>query len=401
MSHGPSSSEDNAVEGKFSCIAVSGTIDRNHTRSITGAANHHATFSVLRLTVASHFPTDATDRPGSMPSRRPPRVLCRVEVRRGARARSASSFRATRRGRRRSRRRRIRRKHCGGGGGHAAAEAAVAAAVARRAARWKLRRIGFRQRSKWRRNKFRRAFGPVLPLHRRQHVAGSSECCDARRRPALHSFHHARRSCRVQRARHKAARCSLAASAIRSALPQPCADHHSHRAQPATRCARAHSRRRSSSARSPHVPAVHFDIRPIFFGPVFGPGFGIGGRFGPFFFGCGGGFFGGGFGFGFGLGYGYGYCDPFWGCPGGFYGSYYNGGYYGNQIYNQSTDDSSVSNEFNPSRYWGPPLSAPPEETGGICSASSSDSAKWCYSSKTAPSTPSPTTGSPTTSSTT
>lgn len=114
----------------------------------------------------------------------------------------------------------------------------------------------------------------------------------------------------------------------------------------------------------PHVPP--FRHRPIFFGP----GFGFGGCFGPFFFGCGGGFFGG---FGFGLGYGYGYCDPFWGCPAGFYGSYYNGGYYGNQIYNQSTDESSVSNEFNPSRYWGP--SAPPEETGGGGgSASSSDS---------------------------
>ena len=115
----------------------------------------------------------------------------------------------------------------------------------------------------------------------------------------------------------------------------------------------------------PHVPP--FRHRPIFFGP----GFGFGGCFGPFFFGCGGGFFGGGFGFGFGLGYGY--CDPFWGCPAGFYGSYYNGGYYGNQIYNATTDESSVSNEFNPSRYWGP--SAPPEETGGGGgSASSSDS---------------------------
>lgn len=118
----------------------------------------------------------------------------------------------------------------------------------------------------------------------------------------------------------------------------------------------------------PHVPGR---LRQ----PIFFPGFGFGGCFGPFFFGCGGGFFGGGFfggGFGFGLGYGYGYCDPFWGCPGGFYGSYYNGGYYGNQIYNQSTDDSTVSNEFNPSRYWGP--SAPPEETGGGGGTSSSDS---------------------------
>jgi hypothetical protein len=119
----------------------------------------------------------------------------------------------------------------------------------------------------------------------------------------------------------------------------------------------------------PHVPGRPRLRPPIFFGP----GFGFGGCFGPFFFGCGGGFFGGGFGFGFGLGYGYGYCDPFWGCPAGLYGGYYNGGYYGNQIYNASTDESSVSNEFNPSRYWGP--SAPPEETGGGGgSASSSDS---------------------------
>jgi hypothetical protein len=116
----------------------------------------------------------------------------------------------------------------------------------------------------------------------------------------------------------------------------------------------------------PHVPP--FRHRPIFFGP----GFGFGGCFGPFFFGCGGGFFGGGFGFGFGLGYGYGYCDPFWGCPAGFYGSFYNGGYYGNQIYNATTDESSVSNEFNPSRYWGP--SAPPEETGGGGGGSTSSS---------------------------
>jgi hypothetical protein len=107
----------------------------------------------------------------------------------------------------------------------------------------------------------------------------------------------------------------------------------------------------------PHVPrAPRRHHEPIFFG-----GFGGFGCFGPFFFGCGGGFFDPGF-----FGYGYGYCDPFWGCPGygyGGYGSYYNGGYYGNQIYNQSTDGSSVSNEFNPSRSWFP--SAPAEEGGG------------------------------------
>src|ERR1700741_3447913 len=33
MSHGPGSTEDNAVDGKFSRIAFSGTIDRNHIDS--------------------------------------------------------------------------------------------------------------------------------------------------------------------------------------------------------------------------------------------------------------------------------------------------------------------------------------------------------------------------------
>src|ERR1700722_789874 len=45
MTYGPRSTEENAVEGKFSRIAFSGTIDSTHTRSFTGAANHHATFS--------------------------------------------------------------------------------------------------------------------------------------------------------------------------------------------------------------------------------------------------------------------------------------------------------------------------------------------------------------------
>jgi hypothetical protein len=111
----------------------------------------------------------------------------------------------------------------------------------------------------------------------------------------------------------------------------------------------------------PHVP--RFPPRqPVFFFPFFG----FGGCFGPYLFGCGG-FFGGGF---FGLGYGYGYCDPYWGCPG--YG-YYNGGYYGNQIYNDSTNggyENAPSNEFNPSRYAYPPEA--PLNTGGGSSSDTS-----------------------------
>ena len=112
----------------------------------------------------------------------------------------------------------------------------------------------------------------------------------------------------------------------------------------------------------PHVPRFPpRRFQPVFFDPFF---FGFGGCFGPFFFGCGG--FGGGF---FGLGYGYGYCDPYWGCPG---FSYYNGGYYGNQIYNDSTNgggyENTPSNEFNPSRY-----AYPPEEPAYVGGGSSSD----------------------------
>jgi hypothetical protein len=75
----------------------------------------------------------------------------------------------------------------------------------------------------------------------------------------------------------------------------------------------------------------------------------------PIFF-FGGGFFGGaGF---WSYGYGWG-CDPFWGCPGwynsGYNSGYYNGGAYGSVIYGDSTDDSSVSREFNASRYANPP----------------------------------------------
>ncbi len=109
----------------------------------------------------------------------------------------------------------------------------------------------------------------------------------------------------------------------------------------------------------PHIgPFPPRRVQPVFFigGGCFGgfyPGF------------CGGGFFGGGF---WGYGYGWG-CDPFWGCPGWFgggysnvyNGGYYNGGSYGNVIYGASTDDSSVSNEFNPSRYANSPESGAAE----------------------------------------
>src|SRR5580704_9682261 len=70
MTYGPCSTEDNAVEGKFSRIAFSGTIDSTHTRSITGAANHRATFSNSATNRRVTFSNCATDRRGSKPSRR-------------------------------------------------------------------------------------------------------------------------------------------------------------------------------------------------------------------------------------------------------------------------------------------------------------------------------------------
>jgi hypothetical protein len=109
------------------------------------------------------------------------------------------------------------------------------------------------------------------------------------------------------------------------------------------------------------VPARIAPFPPRRFQPIFFFG---GGCFNGFFPGlCGSGFF---FGSPFG-GYGFG-CDPFWGCPlnyyGGYNNTYYNGGGFGGQIYDQSTDASSVSNEFNPSRYAYPPEPSPAESAG-------------------------------------
>ncbi len=207
MSHGPGSSEDNAVEGKFSRIAVSGTIDSTHTRSITGAANHHATFSNSATNRRVTFSNCATDRRGSMPSRRSSQFFAALTFAAvlalaphpafaqhggggGGGHAGGGGFGGSH----------------GGGGGHASGGGSGSRGGGASAPSWKLRRIVFRWCFKRRRNKFRRAFGPVLPLRRRQHVAGSSEHCNARRRPALHSFHHGRRSRGIQRARRKAAR---------------------------------------------------------------------------------------------------------------------------------------------------------------------------------------------------
>jgi len=106
----------------------------------------------------------------------------------------------------------------------------------------------------------------------------------------------------------------------------------------------------------PHIgPFPPRRIQPIFF-----LGFG----------GCWNGFFPGYCGYGF-LPY---WCDPWlaqWGCGYGGYGyglgGYYGGGY-GNTIYNDSTDQSSVSSEFNPSRY-AFPNSGPEPSSGGAPSS--------------------------------
>ena len=199
MTHGPGSSEDNAIEGKLSRIAFSGTIARNHSvRFFAGATNR---------------------RDASKHSRAPRRLVAALAFAAALAIAPHPAF----------------AQHGGGGGGGHAGGGGI-----RRKPRWRLRRrwrirrrwrprkwrlvawrrarrqrrrfvVGsffwhFRQHRQRRRNEFRRAFGPVLPLHRRQHVAGSSEHCNARRRPALLTFHHARRSRRIRRARRRKTR---------------------------------------------------------------------------------------------------------------------------------------------------------------------------------------------------
>ena len=54
MTHGPGSSEDSAVDGKFSRIAFSGTIDRNHTvRPFADVTNRRARSFDCATTVAT------------------------------------------------------------------------------------------------------------------------------------------------------------------------------------------------------------------------------------------------------------------------------------------------------------------------------------------------------------
>jgi hypothetical protein len=337
MTYGPRSTEDNAVEGKVSRIAFSGTIDRNHIDSSSNSRAPLRLFAALSfaalLAVAPH-PAFAQHGGG------------------GGGGHASGGFGGS---------------HGGGfGGGHASGGGS------------------------------RGGGAPVA--HGGSGGSSSGNASDNASRGATNSAAHSAPSSRfvggstwqappstamrggAQPSTHFITADEAAASNARVMRPpveprgigNPLGASTALRGSSFTSGATSNAMRTRPFAQSitgpPHVPGRPFRNRPIFFGP----GFGFGGCFGPFFFGCGGGFFGGGFGFGFGLGYGYGYCDPFWGCPAGFYGSYYNGGYYGNQIYNQSTDDSSVSNEFNPSRYWGP--SAPPEETGGgRGSASSSD----------------------------
>jgi hypothetical protein len=100
-----------------------------------------------------------------------------------------------------------------------------------------------------------------------------------------------------------------------------------------------------TSVLPPHIPP----FPPRRFQPVFFIG---GGCFNGFFPGFCGGFFGGAAFFGYGYGWG---CDPYWGCPAGYYNGYFNGGSYGSEIYNDSSDSGAISNEFNPSRWASPP----------------------------------------------
>jgi hypothetical protein len=354
MTHGPSSSEDGTVEGKLSRIAFPGTIDRTHTRSFTGAANRPALFC-----------NSATNR-RVKPSHRSSQLFAALTFAAVLVLAPHPAF----------------AQHGGGGGGGHAGGGGFGGGHGGGFGGGHASGSGSR------------GGGASAP----HGSYGGSSSGGASNGGATNSAAHSAPPSRfiggsawqappstamrggAQPSSHFITADEAAASNARVVRP-PVEPRGIGNPLGASTALRGSSFATSNAMRTrpfaaqfvgapPHVPP--FRHRPIFFGPGFGPGFGFGGCFGPFFFGCGGGFFGGGFGFGFGLGYGYGYCDPFWGCPAGFYGSYYNGGYYGNQIYNQSTDESSVSNEFNPSRYWGP--SAPPEETGGGGSASSSDS---------------------------
>ncbi len=339
MTHGPGSSEDNAVEGKFSRIAFSSTIDRNHS----GSSSKHSraplhlfaslTFAAL-LALAPH-PAFAQHGGGGG----------------GGGGHAGGGFGGGGGG------------HFGGGGGHASGGSSHGAGPA-----------GYGGGSSSG-NASGHASGGAT--NSAAHSAASSRFIGgstwqappsaAMRGGAQPSSHFITADEAAASGAHVVARPVEprgisnplgASTALRGSSFTNGAASNAIRTRPYTA---------QFVGAPPHVPPFP---RPY---PIFYPGFGFGGCFGPFFFGCGGGFYGGFYGgFGFGLGYGYGYCDPFWGCPAGLYGSYYNGGYYGNQIYNDSTSESSVSSEFNPSRYWGP--SAPPEETGGGGgSASSSD----------------------------
>src|SRR5579862_4741070 len=296
MSHGPGSSEDSAVDGKFSRIAFSGTIDRNHIDSPSNSRAPLRLFAALSfaalLALAPH-PAFAQHGGGG-----------------GGGHAGGGGFGGS---------------HGGGfGGGHASGGGS------------------------------RGGGAPVA--HGRYGGSSSGNASGSASGGATNSAAHSAPSSRfvggstwqappstamrggAQPSTHFITRSEAAASNARVVRP-PVEPRGIGNPLGASTALRGSSFATSNAMRTrpfatqyvgapPHVPGRL--RQPIFFFP----GFGFGGCFGPFFFGCGGGFFGGGFGFGFGLGYGYGYCDPFWGCPAGFYGSYYNGGYYGNQIYN-------------------------------------------------------------------
>ena len=102
--------------------------------------------------------------------------------------------------------------------------------------------------------------------------------------PSLLTFHYARRSRRIQRARR---RPPVEPRGIGNPLGASTALRGSSFASSNAMRTRPYAAQFVGAP--PHVPP--FPRRY----PIFGPGFGFGGCFGPFFFGCGGGFYGGGF----------------------------------------------------------------------------------------------------------
>ena len=370
MTQGPGSSEDNAVEGKLSRSAFSGTIARNHSvRFFAGATNHRTTFSSC-----------ATHRRTSAHSRAPLRLFAALTFAATARPRSASGFRPTwGRRRRRSCGRRLRRwwrtfrrgggfggSHgggFGGGGGHASGGSSHGAGPA--------------------------GNGGGSCSGASGHASGGATNSAAHSAPSSRFIGGSTWQAPPSAAMRGGAQPSShfitpdeAAASGAHVVARPVEPRGISNPLGASTALRGSSFATSNAMRTrpytaqfvgapPHVPPFPPRRYPIY--PIYGPGFGFGGCFGPFFFGCGGGFYGGGLS-GSALAWATVTATAIHSGAARRASTAATITAATTAIRSTTTrpSDSSVSNEFNPSRYWGP--SAPPEETGGGGGASSSSS---------------------------